>query len=415
MMSSLVFAYEVLCKVYKEGAYLSVALPPTLSFLDGKDKAKVTRIVYGVIEKHEEFTYALGKLCKKSPRPNIRVILRMGMYLLKYSDGMPEYAAVNEIVELTKGYKKESAGFVNATMKAYIKIKDELPKEKYARLACEFNYPEWLIREYFLEYGEEKALKIMGSKIKNVHIRLNSRLPDEELKKKLEENGKKTKYGYLVSSTEPYAPYIVEGKATVNALDSVKICRVLVNDKANGDVLDVCAAPGGKSVYIAENNPDVKVYAYDVHPHRVELIKKYALRMQVGNVIAEVKDMREYIPEYEKRFFFVLVDAPCSGAGVVNGNPDILINKTAENVEELNALQKELLSVASRYVSSGGRLVYSTCSNLKKENEEVVNSFLETHGDFTLAESEELGGTQKTFENNEEGDDGFFVCLMTRK
>ena len=414
MNSSLVFSYEVLNKVYKEGAYLSVALPQTLSFLDAKDKAKVTRIVYGVVEKHEEFSYALSLLCKKNPRPNIRVLLRVGMYLIKYSDSFPEYAAVNEIVELTKAYKRESAGFVNATLKAYIKIKDEKPKEKFARLSYEYGYPEWLIREYFEEYGEEEGMKLISPKIKNVHIRLNSLLPDRKLKDILEKKGKKTPYGYLVSSTDAYAPYIVEGKATVTALDSVRICKVLCPDKAEGDVLDVCAAPGGKSVYLAENNRNVTVYAQDVHPHRVELIRKYAERMKVENIRERVADSREIIPEYIGKFSYVLVDAPCSGVGVVGNNPDILINKTAENVEELITLQKELLSVASSYVKVGGRLVYSTCSNLKIEDEEVVSAFLKNRDDFVPTQSPEIGGCQYTFKNDEEGNDGFFVALMTR-
>ena len=414
MMSSLAFAYETLSQIYKEGAYLTVALPQTLSFLDGKDKARVARVVYGVIEKHEEFSFMLEKLCKKSPRPTVRIILRMGMYLIKYADGMPEYAAVNECVELTKGYKKEMAGFVNATLKNYIKIKDIKPEDKFERLSYETNYPVWLIHRYFEERGEDAALKIINAKHKNTHLRLGKNA-DEKLVALLEEKGKPTPYGYLVGSTEPFAEYIAKGEATIMALDSIKICKTLCPDSSNGDILDLCAAPGGKSVYLAENNPNFKVYAQDVHPHRVELIKKYAARMGVDNVVCSVADSREENKHYLSAFSYVLVDAPCSGVGVVNSDPDILINRAESSIVELNALQSAILSRASTYVKKGGRLVYSTCSNLKCENEDIINSFLSTHKEFTLEPSEVLGGVcYKTFANDEEGNDGFFVALMTR-
>jgi len=416
MNNILTFAYETLNKIYKEGAYLSQALPSFSSFLNGKDRATLTRLVYGVVEKHEEFSVMLARLCKKSPRPNIRTILRIGMYLIKYSDSYPDYAAVNECVELTKTVKKEQAGFVNATLKNYIKEKDFLPQDKFERLSFTSNYPVWLIMQYFSDYGEQEALRLIGKKHKNTHIRLNQRITDKDFQSILTEKGKPTSHGYLVSSTEPFAPFILQGKGTVMALDSLLICDVLCKDKATDDILDVCAGPGGKSVYLAEKNPEITVYAEDVHEHRVELINKYARRMQVENIKTKVWDGTQINKEYLDRFSYVLVDAPCSGVGVVASNPDILINRSAASINELNDLQFTLLSNASLYVKKGGTLVYSTCSNLKSENQEIVKKFLQTHDNYKPYPSQLMDDRHyKTFTNDDKGNDGFFVARFIKE
>lgn len=414
------FANQALTSIYKDGAYASIVMGDLLPFLSSSDRAIVTKLVYGVIEHNEEFGYMISKLCKKQPRPAIRVILRLGMFLLKYMDSIPDYAAVNEIVELTKTVKKEQAGFVNATLKIYIKEKNNLP-DGILGLSIQSNYPIWLIGEYIDEYGLEKAKQIINSKFKHTHLRLNhNKIQDDEFEKLCAERNvsfSKSGYGYLITSTSQFKNEIEKGLVTIQALDSIKICKVLVPKSANSDILDMCSAPGGKAVFLAENNPNVKVVACDIHPHRVELIKSYASRMGVENVEARAWDSTVLNKDWIDSFDYVLLDAPCSGVGVINSNPDIILNRTKESVEELNLLQSKLLETASKYVKKGGRLVYSTCSNLKKENIEIVNSFLKINSDFELCESGILPNNEKfyTFENDQFGNDGFFVANIMRK
>lgn len=414
------FANQALTSIYKDGAYASIVMGDLLPFLSPADRAIVTKLVYGVLERNEEFGYMISKLCKKQPRPAIRVILRLGMYLLKYMDSIPDYAVVNEIVELTKTVKKEQAGFVNATLKFYIKEKNNLP-DGILGLSVKSNYPIWLIEEYIEEYGLEKAKQIIFSKFKHTHLRLNkNKIKEEEFEKLCAERKvafSKTDFGYLITSTSPFKKEIEDGVLTLMALDSIKICKVLVPEKTNSNVLDLCSAPGGKAVFLAENNPNIKVFACDVHPHRVELIKSYARRMEVQNVEAIVWDSTVLRDDWIDSFDLILLDVPCSGVGVINSNPDIILNRTKESVEELNVLQSRLLKVASKYLRKGGRLVYSTCSNLKKENLDIVNCFLKNNQNFELCESESLpnNGKYYTFENDEFGNEGFFVANLRRK
>ncbi len=420
MKNYLLFAYQALSSIYKDGAYSSIVLNDLYKYLDNKDKAMLTKSVYGVLEHHEEFSYMLKKLCKKTPRPSVRICLRLGMYYIKYMDSIPDHAAVNEIVELVKGIKKEQAGFVNATLKAYIKQKNDLPNglESYS---VSLNLPLWLLEEYIKEYGLEKTLEIFKNKYKHTHIRLNySKITDESFNTLCNNRGVKcsaTRYGYLIRSTDAISDLIKKGAVTIMALDSIVICNVLTDGGVNDDVLDICAAPGGKSVYIAEHYPDIKVYSQDIHEHRVQLITDYANRMGVENIITSIGDSSVVSDGWIEKFGYVLLDAPCSGLGVVNGNPDIILNRTPEGLDELNILQSELLETASKYVRRGGRLVYSTCSNLKRENEDIINGFLAKHSDYELEESNVLPENKSyyTFRNDEYGNDGFFVANLRRK
>lgn len=420
MKNYLLFAYQALSSVYKDGAYSSIVLNDLYRYLDNKDKAMLTKSVYGVLEHHEEFSYMLKKLCKKAPRPSVRICLRLGMYYIKYMDSIPDYAVVNEIVGLVKGIKKEQAGFVNATLKAYIKQKNDLP-DGLDGYAIRLNLPLWLLEEYISEYGLDGTLKLFENNYKHTHIRLNhSKITTEEFISIC--NSRKIRYkdtscGCLIQSTDNLSDLINSGAVTVMALDSINICKVLTDGGVNGDVLDLCAAPGGKSIYIAESYPDIKVYSQDIHEHRVQLIREYAKRMGVSNVITSIADSTAINSQWIDKFEYVLLDVPCSGLGVLNGNPDIILNRTPEGLSELNELQSRLLETASKYVKHGGKLVYSTCSNLKRENEEIVNCFLSTHSDFSLENSNVLPDDKGyfTFTNNEYGDDGFFVANLRRK
>lgn len=419
MKNHVLFSYQILSSVYKDGAYLSIALSDALPSLDARDRAIVTNSVYGVLEHNEEFSYFLSRLCKKTPRPSVRVCLRLGMYYIKYLNSMPTYTAVNEIVELTKTVKKEQAGFVNATLKAYVSIMNDLPKGKLGK-SVEYNVPVWLLDEYIREYGEKETEKILTNRQKHTHLRVNkNRYSDSEFEKYCLERSlkyKKTEYGYLVGATGDFSQLFKQGKLTLMALDSIKICRALIGDKPLSDVLDLCSAPGGKSVYIAEQNPDITVYSVDIHAHRVDLVNAYAKRMGVNNIKTSVADSREINNEWVEKFSYVLADVPCSGVGVLAENPDIILNRKKEDLTEITKIQSSLIETASRYLKKGGIMVYSTCSDLKIENEQIVKAFLKNNPEFSLVENEITGSDGiRTFVSDSMGNDGFFLSCIRRK
>lgn len=421
MNNCLLFAFNVLDDVYRRESYCSVALNDILPSLDAKDKKMVTRLVLGVIEHEQEWLYMLSKLCKKQPRAVVRVLLRLGMYVVKYMQSMPEYAAVNEIVEIAKAVKKEQAGFVNATLKAYIGVQNELPTTGLDNLCIRSNMPAWLVQRYLDQYGLEEGIRLITAKYNHTHLRWNEKTYSRfALRQWIIDNdltAKDTPHGYLVAATQPYGTLIAQGKVTAQALDSIYICRALIPDKGCGKALDLCAAPGGKSVYLAEHNPDLAVTACDVHPHRVQLIKQYAARMGVDNVTALEQDGTQPVAEWVDEYDYVLVDAPCSGLGVVGSNPDIVLHRTEQDLESLPMLQKRLLAIAGRYVKPFGTLVYSTCTNLREENGDVVAEFLRQHPQFALESMDGLpeNNGMLQFEPDEAGNDGFFVARLRRK
>lgn len=422
MSSYIVYAYNALDEIYRQGAYMGIVMNELTPKLKREERPSVTRIVHGVVERHEEFSYMLAKLCKKSPKAVVRVILRLGMYLIKYMNSVPDYAAVNELVELTKAIgKKELASFVNGTLKKYIVIKDSLPPSGLTRLALDNNIPLWLVKKYIADYGEEKGLERITQKSSPLtHIRNNSRIISKDgLEKLLIEKGveyKPTEYGFLIGATDAVSELLDTGKATVQALGSMIAARALTPEAISGRILDVCASPGGKAVYLAELNREAEVLALDVYPHRVELIKSYAKRMGAANVKTEVCDGTLCNIEWLDAFDTVLLDAPCSGFGVRGSNPDIIINKKEADIVSLAGLQKKLLSVAANYVKRGGALVYSTCTDVLEENESVVTAFLSERTDFEL-ESADIGEENNgmhCFLSDKNGREGFFVARLKR-
>jgi len=421
VINYILFAYNVLDDVYRRGAYASVALSEVLPGLDERDKKQVSRLVRGVLEHDYEFAYMIAKLCPKSPKAVVRVILKLGMYLVKYTRTMPDYAAVNETVELAKAVKKDMAGMVNATLKHYVEVQEDLPQTGLDSLCVKANMPPWLVQKYFDQYGIEEGTKLVLDKYNHTHLRWNNKTYSRyQLRNYILDRGLPavdTQHGYLVGATEPFAELIAAGKVTVQALDSVYICRALMESGISGKILDLCAAPGGKSVYLAEHNPDAVITACDVHPHRVQLIEAYKNRMGVSNLETMVHDGTQRVAEWERQFDAVLVDAPCSGLGVVGANPDIVLNRTEADLAALPKLQSKLLAVGASYVKQYGVLVYSTCTNLREENTDVVQAFLLSNPQFALESMSQLPDNDGMlqFMPDAKGNEGFFVARMRRK
>ncbi|MBO5222892.1 MAG: 16S rRNA (cytosine(967)-C(5))-methyltransferase RsmB [Clostridia bacterium] len=412
--------YDALCKVYREGAYSQIQLDEVLSNeeLTKEDKASITAMFYGVIEKDTALTYFINELCDKKPKPAIAVLLKMGIYGVRYSSS-PLYAVIDNTVTLCKDIgKKEVSGFVNAVLRKSEKCPMPDKSNKTLYLSVLASVPEWLAKAMIKDYGEERATAILTAKLlTDTHIRLNyDKITDEEFEKKVT-TFTKSKYGYYVKpevfkklKPDEFTPM------SLASMIATQCYRSLIKDGAK--VLDTCSAPGGKAVYLSSlGNFDIT--ACDVHSHRVELIGKYAKRMG-ANLSVVQNDATVLKEDWLDGFDAVICDTPCSGIGVISSKPDVLLNRKEEDIAELAKLQLKILNTSAKYLKKDGTLFYSTCTVLRRENDNVVKNFIASNPDFEVVKTE-VDGVNCDKRNyvrllpDVDGTDGFFVVALKRK
>ena len=340
------------------------------------DKAFITSLVYGIVARKYTLDYIISQNSKiklKKISKYILIILRMGIYQLKYMDKVPESAAVNESVKLAKRYgHSASAGFVNGVLRSVIRNDVLKPKDKYEKIAYEYSYPVNLCEKWCNDFGEEFTLKLLDS-MNNpapMSIRVNTLkiTPDELIS---EDNFKKSELyenallsdGFDVAENEFYK------KGYIYPQDiSAMFASIVLNPEKGERVLDICAAPGGKTTHIAQLMQNCgEIVACDVHEHKIGLIEKNAQRLGIDIIKTKLADAVEFNSEFNKAFDKVLCDVPCSGYGIIRRKPDIKW-KDADNSQIIKTA-KEILTNASKYVKIGGELVFSTCTLNKEENE----------------------------------------------
>ena len=405
--------YCILNKVYSDKSFIKQAISST--FIEEKNRAATVKTCYGVLDKDIELSYYISKLTEKSPKLAIRTILKISMYSIKYLV-KKEYAVTKNAVELTKKLGKSGAsGFVNAFLRKFITTQISLPSEKLKSLSIKYSYPEFAIKQLVESYGLERAEKIVGATNTSTCLTFNN----------VDGKAYLSDMGVTFENTPFDNVYVAKnfirnedydkGIYTYQALGSVAICDVV---EPCDSLLDCCAAPGGKSINLSRkcNN----VLSWDIHPHRVELINEYKKRMKVDNVVADVKDAKILYPEYIERFDAVLCDAPCSGLGVVNDNPDIKLNRIESDLKALNTEQLSILKTVSSYVKKGGYLYYSTCSVLDSENIGIINAFMSDIKGFSICEitsklPHEYRFNAINFLPDVSGGLGFFIAKLKRE
>ena len=409
---------KALSAVYREGAYSGIALNEKLAEVKDKtDRAYITRLFYGVLGKDVQLDYLVGKLTTKRPKPIAVIIIKIGLYQLRYMS-QPDYAVIDTLVKLTaKIGKREIGGFINAVLRQSSSV--VLPivdSDKAFEISVNCSCPKWLVEKLIADYGVDFTQAFLSADFsERTHVRINEKVIDSaEFIKKT--NGQSSGVGYYVDYEKlksiPSHAYAIQGKSSVLA------CRYYSIGVKTGDkVLDLCSAPGGKAMYMASIGAIVT--ACDIHPHRVKLIDSYAKnqRLSVKTMVNDATVLRE---EFVEKFDCVIVDAPCSGIGTLYSKPDVVFGKTQTDIDNLSALQLKILSTASAYVKAGGMLNYSTCTVLKDENEKVVNEFLKTHPQFEM----EIAGDEIIKCDNDgfvrlyphtNSSDGFFVAKLRRK
>ena len=427
MNRELKISYEILSKVIIDKSYVSIELNKYLTKNSNKfNSALVTKIVYGVLEKDIMLEHFIGQFVKKMPKVELLILLKMVAYISKAINSIPPFALVNEIVTIAKSIDIHQSGFVNAVSKKLIDGKLVLPDKKNLNkyLSVRYNYPEWVISELLKSHDIEFVTDLISKSLTNLtHIRVNlDKIQPDKFRQILQDKDitiKNSLYNYtmyvnyakLLEYEELKEYYIVQG------LPSIITCNVLA--AKNGKVLDVCAAPGGKSVYLAQNK-DLQVYSCDIHRHRVELIKKYADNYNVS-LKTFVQDGTKLNNLWVDYFDYVLCDVPCSNIGVSRKKPDVFLNKTKSDMMTLAGIQYQILDNSANYVKVGGVLQYSTCTILDIENRCVIEKFLCNHPEFELTTIDfgslniHNNNNMYTFFPNMTDTEGFFVARMIRK
>ena len=407
-MQDLLLSYRILNDIYTNRAYASIELGKSLE--EAKSKDFVTKLVYGVLEKDVQLNYYVNLLTTKKPKNSIILVLKIGMYCIKYMNSMPDYATVSNCVLLAeKINKKELKGFVNAVLKKYILVKDNLPEKYEERLSVETSTPLWLVNLYLKEYGDEteKFLKCNHTTLE--HVRINRRLYSiQELEKTLVDSGleykKSIEDALYVQNSNVIRKLFDKGLVTIQSLTSME-CAKSLDVKDGHKVLDVCAAPGGKSEYLSEL-AKIDLISCDIHDHRLNLIKIYFSRMHTQGCNVVKNNGTILREEYINKFDRVLCDVPCSGLGIIHKKPDILLNLERKDIDSLVDVQKGIINTSAKYVKKHGKLVYSTCTILKEENEEIVNEFLKENKEYKML-------YQKQFLPSEEHD-GFYIAVLEK-
>lgn len=362
--------YLVLNKIYSGGKYIKQAIKETP--LDPLNKAASVKIIYGVLEKDVYLEYIIGANAERSPKTAVKIILKIALYMLEFLH-KHDYMVVDYAVELAKkAGKSGAAGFINAFLRSY-KL-PPMPENTAERISVENSAPLWLVKKLRRSYRSE-CIQILSAQSYGVCVRF-VRGSEKYLNAPHIQTPFKDVYIFknFVLDEGFYA-----GDYTVQSVGSVAICSAICGGER---LLDGCAAPGGKSVLLSQKFREV--VSCDIHAHRVALIEEYARRMGVENVCAVQADSSVYNADFEEKFDAVLCDAPCSGTGVINENPDIKLFRKESDIASLTKVQLSILGNLSRYVKCGGTLFYSTCSVLPEENDSVAHNFLQLHPEYAL-------------------------------
>ena len=413
-------AVKALLKINTDSAYSNITLNSLFSESDASpmDKALATALVYGVLDRKITIDYVLSKFLKtplKKVAPFTKEVLRTAVYQIMFMDKIPDSAAVDEAVKLVKASKESrNSGFVNAVLRNILRAETLLPQgDSLEDLSIIYSCPKEIIESFINDYGLDKAKRLLEESLKSadITVRVNTvKTNVEDFEKEIGidtlktdiEGGLILKSGIDVGKNKLYN----DGLFYVQDLASQKAVSVL-NPTADSRVLDMCAAPGGKSFTMAllmQNKGEI--VSCDLYPQRVELIEKSAKRLGLSIIKTKVSDATVY-DENLGEFDYILCDAPCSGLGVIRRKPDIKY-KAFEEFDSLCEIQLKILKNAVKYLKKGGKLLYSTCTLRKKENEDIVNAFLSENKDFKCEYSH-------TFMPHTDGTDGFYCALLTNK
>ena len=375
---------QILTDIEKDDTYLQLALKKELDTLEAKDKGFANELIYGTIKWRLRLDYVLDQFSKtpvKKMKPFVRQLMRMSVYQILFLDKVPASAAINEAVKIMHKRKMSNlSGFVNGVLRNIDSNKSEIT---YPNLSVYYSIPEWIITRWMKYYGEmeTKAICESLSQRARVCIRINTlKTTKDKVKALLSEEGITVlEEGFLPESLYIHAPNGIHhspsfkaGLWTVQDESAMLVGHVLGPEKGD-EILDVCSAPGGKTVHLAElMQNEGHIIGADIHEHKIELIEKNAKRLGASIVEGKLQDGMLINEDWKEKFDKILLDAPCSGLGIIKRKPDIRYAKDETAIRDINNIQRKLLKNAINYLKKDGILVYSTCTLTQEENQNMV-------------------------------------------
>lgn len=437
-------ALEALERIQKGGAYSNLLLRDLIQKgdLNEKDARLLTELVYGTVSRQLLLDYYLTPFIQKAKKVEdwVRLLLQLSLYQMLYLDKVPSHAILNEAVEIAKtrgniGVSKFVNGVLRNVQRQGVAELTQI-KDPVTRLAVEISMPQWLVEKFIAEIGAERTralgLSLFEPSQASARVMTN-RITRAEALKRLQAEGIEAKEslispvgivgkkGFLAGSS-----LFKEGLLTIQDESSMLVAPALQVEPTN-QVLDACGAPGGKTTHLAtylDANQGGKVTSLDIHAHKVRLIEENAARLGVTDVVeTKVMDARTVNENFApKTFDRILVDAPCSGLGLMRRKPDIKYNKKPSDFEQLPKIQLAILESVAPTLKAGGLLVYSTCTIIPEENQQVVEKFLAEHSDFeqlpfsaSPALNQSITDQMLTLYPQDFQTDGFFISCLRKK
>lgn len=424
-------ALKILYEINTKQAYSNIVLDKYINEnrekLSNLDINFISELVYGVVTWKLTLEYIIQKYSKtklKKMSDWVKNILYLGSYQILFLNKVPKSAAVNESVNLCKKYNFKSVGLVNAILRKIEKSDYEeinTITNSITRISLKYSMPEWIVKKFCDEYGDEETANIC----QNLNLRPNISVRLNRLKDKIElgEKGILEDFRTItgtknITKTKEY----IEGYITIQD-EAAGLSSFILNPKEGEMILDACSAPGGKTTYLAElMHNKGNIVAWDIYEERLKQVDQNANRLGIDIIQTEVHDATKLKEEYLERFDKILLDVPCLGLGVIRRKPDIKWNRHEIDIEEIVNIQYNILKTCSKYLKNNGVLIYSTCSMLKEENNEIIEKFIKEESFETVNINEQIPSEfSKITTNNmvqflpSKNHDGFFITMLKRK
>lgn len=446
-----IVSIESLKKIHQNNSYSNIVINNDIKKIDEKYHNIYRKTVLGVVENIYFLDYVINKFSStkvKKLQTEILIAFRLAIYQMFFLENSKEFVIVNESVEyIKKKIGVQASKFVNAVLRNILRSKEQVieeiealkasPKEedRLEYLSIKYSYPTWLIKKFIRQFGVEKIEEVLlkNNEEAKLNIRVNTtKISKEELKKKLEQNniictdcliaekGMTIKNMSNLESLDEFK----NGLFSVQSESSMLVGQIL-NPKENSLILDMCAAPGGKTMDVAERlNSTGTVISRDLYEHKIKLINNDIKRLGLKNVKTELADASIFDDKLENKFDYCIVDVPCSGLGIIRRKPEIKYNRQDDNVasDKLFELQYKILENASKYLKPNGELVYSTCTSDKKENIDLIKYFIERNPNYKMIDISVE--TKNIFDTSKKGYieiyphihdmDGFFIAKLRK-
>ena len=418
--------YEINIKQAYSNIVLDKFINENREKLSNLDINFISELVYGVVTWKLTLEYIIQKYSKtkiKKMSDWVKNILYLGSYQIIFLDKVPKSAAVNESVNLCKKYNFKSVGLVNAILR---KIEKSDYKElsnitnSITRISLKYSIPEWIVKKFCDEYGEEETANIC----QNLNLRPNISVRINRLKGKVElgEKGILEDFRTIngtknITKTKEY----IEGNITIQD-EAAGLSSFVLAPKEGEMVLDACSAPGGKTTYLAElmHNKGM-IIAWDIYEERLKQVEQNAKRLGIDIIQTEVHDATKLKEEYVEKFDKILLDVPCLGLGVIRRKPDIKWNRQEDDIKEISDIQFNILKTCSKYLKRNGTLVYSTCSMLKEENDAIIEKFIKEENFETVNIEEQIPNEFSKITTKDmvqflpsQKHDGFFITMLKK-